>query len=214
MSTTFYIRYYDTQHDEQQPEGSRNQTKAAQRADLLHNNRSAANSLAQTIDAASSSTQEAQVESTVNPLPLRERRSRPESAAGEPTPLSAPQAGIFRSGPRATRFAAAALLSSLGSRSCCSQQRSSSTACRSRACERASLLFTTAACASDFLLVFFFRRGGNGDGGARKDSARWQWGRARFLPRGPRGPRREAPTVPQWGTLRKFWRSSSAGGGS
>ena len=157
MSTTFYIRYYDTQHDEQQPEGSRNQTKAAQRADLLHNNRSA-NSLAQTIDAASSSTQEAQVESTVNPLPLRERQSRPESAAGEPTPLSAPQAGIFRSGPRATRFAAAALLSSLGSRSCCSQQRSSSTACRSRACERASLLFTTAACvASDFLLVFFFR---------------------------------------------------------
>ena len=143
MSTTFYIRYYYTQHDEQQPEGSRNQTKAAQRADLLHNNRSAANSLAQTIDAASSSTQEAQVESTVNPLPLRERQSRPESAAGEPTPLSAPQAGIFRSGPRATRFAAAALLSSLGSRSCCSQQRSSSTACRSRACERASLLFTS-----------------------------------------------------------------------
>ena len=143
MSTTFYIRYYDRQHDEQQPEGSINQTKAAQRADLLHNNRSAANSLAQTIDAASSSTQEAQVESTVNPLPLRERQSRPESAAGEPTPLSAPQAGIFRSGPRATRFGAAALLSSLGSCSCCSQQRSSSTACRSRACERASLLFTS-----------------------------------------------------------------------
>ena len=69
MSTTFYIRYYDTQHDEQQPEGSRNQTKAAQRADLLHNNRSAANSLAQTIDAASSSTEESQVESTVSPPP-------------------------------------------------------------------------------------------------------------------------------------------------
>ena len=143
MSTTFYFRYYDTQPDKQQPEGSRNQTKAAQRADLLHNNRSAANSLAQTIDAASSSTQEAQVESTVSPFPLHERRSRPESAAGEPTPLSAPQAGIFRSGPRATRFGAAALLSSLGSCSCCSQQRSSSTACRSRACERASLLFTS-----------------------------------------------------------------------
>ena len=76
MSTTFYIRYYDTQHDEQQPEGSRNQTKAAQRADLLHNNRSAANSLAQTIGAASSSTQEAQVESNVSPPPLHERRSR------------------------------------------------------------------------------------------------------------------------------------------
>ena len=69
MSTTFYIRYYDTQHDKQQPEGSRNQTKAAQRADLLHNNRSAANSLAQTIDAASSSTEESQVESTVSPPP-------------------------------------------------------------------------------------------------------------------------------------------------
>ena len=155
MSTTFYIRYYDTQHDEQQPEGSRNQTKAAQRADLLHNNRSAANSLAQTIDAASSSTQEAQVESTVNPLPLRERQGRPESAAGEPTPLSAPQAGIFRSGPRATRFGAAALLSSLGCRSCCSQQRSSSTACRSRACERASLCFFHNSCL--LLQIFLFR---------------------------------------------------------
>ena len=165
MSKIFFKRGYDTPPDEQQTEGSRKQTKAAQRADLLHNNRSAANSLAQTIDAASSSTQEAQVESTVNPTPLRERQSRPESAAGEPTPLSAPQAGIFRSGPRATRFAAAALLSSLGSRSCCSQQRSSSTACRSRACERASLLFTS-------LLQIFcflpFRRGG-GRGGVRKD---------------------------------------------
>ena len=167
MSTTFYIRYYDRQHDEQQPEGSRNQTKAAQRADLLHNNRSAANSLAQTIDAASSSTQEAQVESTVNPTPLRERQSRPESAAGEPTPLSAPQAGIFRSGPRATRFAAAALLSSLGSRSCCSQQRSSSTACRSRACERASLLFTS--CLLQIFCFFLaFRRGGERGGGHTK----------------------------------------------
>ena len=105
--------------------------------------RSAANSLAKTIGAASSSTQEAQVESTVSPTPLCERRSQPESAAGKPTPLSAPQAGIFRSGPRATRFGAAALLSSLGSCSCCSQQRSSSSACRSRACERASLLFTS-----------------------------------------------------------------------
>ena len=167
MSTTFYIRYDDTQHDEQQPEGSKKQTKAAQRADLLHNNRSAANSLAQTIDAASSSTQEAQVESTVNPTPLRERQSRPESAAGEPTPLSAPQAGIFRSGPRATRFAAAALLSSLGSRSCCSQQRSSSTACRSRACERASLLFTSCVL-QIFCLLFFSGRGGQGGGGRTK----------------------------------------------
>ena len=180
MSTTFYIRYYDTQHDEQQPEGSRNQTKAAQRADLLHNNRSAANSLAQTIDAASSSTQEAQVESTVNPTPLRERQSRPESAAGEPTPLSAPQAGIFRSGPRATRVGAAALLSSLGSRSCCSQQRSSSTACRSRAC------FSQAA--SDFLLAFFFARRGRGRG----VHGRRQRGRSATR-HPPTGPPRAAP---------------------
>ena len=193
MSTTFYIRYYDTQHDEQQPEGSRNQTKAAQRADLLHNNRSAANSLAQTIDAASSSTQEAQVESTVNPLPLRERQGRPESAAGEPTPLSAPQAGIFRSGPRATRFGAAALLSSLGSRSCCSQQRSSSTACRSRACERASLLFTSWLLASDFLLFFGFpaRRGTGRGAHERRQSGRSGAGRASFhgAPVGTRRPK-------------------------
>ena len=129
--------------------------------------RSAANSLAKTIGAASSSTQEAQVESTVSPTPLCERRSQPESAAGEPTPLSAPQAGIFRSGPRATRFAAAALLSSLGSRSCCSQQRSSSTACRSRACERASLLFT-----SCFRFFCFSGEEGERAGGTRKEAVR------------------------------------------
>ena len=139
MSKIFFMRGYDTPPDEQQTERSRKQTKAAQRADLLHNNRSAANSLAQTIDAASSSTQEAQVESTVNPLPLRERQGRPESAAGEPTPLSAPQAVVFRSGPRATRFGAAALLSSLGCRSCCSQQRSSSSACRTQSRRGATL---------------------------------------------------------------------------
>ena len=207
MSTTFYIRYDDTQHDEQQPEGSKKQTKAAQRADLLHNNRSAANSLAQTIGAASSSTQEAQVESNASPPPLHKRRSRPQSAAGEPTPPSAPQAGIFRSGPRATRFAAAALLSSLGSRSCCSQQRSSSTACRSRAC------FSQAACFR-FFACFFFREEGKGAGGARKEAARQERDTARVLPRGPRGPRREAPAVPQRGTLRNFWPSCSAGGGS
>ena len=103
--------------------------------------RSAANSLAQTIGAASLSTREAQVKSTASPPHLRERRSQPRSAAGEPTPPSAPQAGILRSGPRATRFGAAALLSSLGCRSCCSQQRSSSSACRSRACERACFRF-------------------------------------------------------------------------
>ena len=173
--------------------------------------RSAANSLAQTIGAASLSTREAQVKSTASPPHLRERRSQPRSAAGEPTPLSAPQAGIFRSGPRATRFAAAALLSSLGSRSCCSQQRSSSSACRSRACERASLLFTSCF---RFFACFFSGEEGKGSGGARKEAARWELGRARFLPRGPRGPRREAPAVPQRGSLRDFWPSCSAGGGS
>ena len=162
MRKIFFMRGYDTPPDEQQTEGSRKQTKAAQRADLLHNNRSAANSLAQTIDAASSSTQEAQLESTVNPTPLRERQSRPESAAGEPTPLSAPQAGIFRSGPRATRFGAAALLFALGCRSCCSQQRSSSSACRSRACERSKLAFHKMFC------LLFFGRGGEGVGGRTK----------------------------------------------
>ena len=35
----FYIRRYDTQPDEQQPEGSRKQTEAAQQAELLRNNR-------------------------------------------------------------------------------------------------------------------------------------------------------------------------------
>ena len=94
MSTTFYFRYYDTQHDKQQPEGSRNQTKAAQRADLLHNNRSAANSLAQTIGAASSSTQEAQVESNASPPPLHERRSRQK----------APQASQLRLARRRPEF--------------------------------------------------------------------------------------------------------------
>ena len=76
MRKIFFMRGYDTPPDEQQTEGSRKQTKAAQRADLLHNNRSAANSLAQTIGAASSSTQEAQVESNASPPPLHERRSR------------------------------------------------------------------------------------------------------------------------------------------
>ena len=192
MRKIFFMRGYDTPPDEQQTEGSRKQTKAAQRADLLHNNRSAANSLAQTIGAASSSTQEAQVESTVTPTPLRERQSRPESAAGEPTPLSAPQAGIFRSGPRATRFAAAALLSSLGSRSCCSQQRSSSSVCRSRACERASLF--SQAC----FRFFLSGEAGNGAAGARKGVSRQEWARARFLPRPPPwaapGGARRAPT--------------------
>ena len=39
MRKIFFMRGYDTPPDEQQTEGSRKQTKAAQRADLLHNNR-------------------------------------------------------------------------------------------------------------------------------------------------------------------------------
>ena len=66
----------------------------------------------------------------------------------------------------------------------------------------------------DFLLAFFSGEEGEGLGGARKEAMRQERGRARFLPLGPRGPRREAPAVPQRGTLRIFWRSCSAGGGS
>ena len=154
--------------------------------------RSAANSLAQTIGAASLSTREAQVKSTASPPHLRERRSQPRSAAGEPTPPSAPQAGILRSGPRATRFGAAALLFSLGCRSCCPQQRSSSSACRSRACERAC--FSQAACFR-FLLAFFFR---GGVGGRTKEGNAAGAGQGALPPTGPPwaapGGARRAPT--------------------
>ena len=138
--------------------------------------RSAANSLAQTIGAASLSTREAQVKSTASAPHLRERRSQPRSAAGEPTPPSAPQAGILRSGPRAMRFGAAALLFSLGCRSCCSQQRSSSSACRSRACERACF---SQACFRFFACFFFPARRGRGWGAhERRQCGRSGAGRA------------------------------------
>ena len=76
-----------------------------------------------------------------------------------------------------------------------------------------SLLFTSCLLQ---IFCFFLLSGeeGNGAGGTRKEAARQERGRARFLPRGPRGPRREAPAVPQRGTLRIFWPSCSAGGGS
>ena len=54
----------------------------------------------------------------------------------------------------------------------------------------------------------------HGAGGARTEVPRKERGRACFLPRAPRGPRREAPAVPQRGTFRNFWPSCSAGGGS
>ena len=74
-----------------------------------------------------------------------------------------------------------------------------------------SLLFTSCF---RFFACFFFREEGKGAGGARKEAARQERDTARVLPRGPRGPRREAPAVPQRGTLRFFWPSCSAGGGS
>ena len=209
MSTTFYIRYYDTQHDEQQTEGSINQTKAAQRADLLHNNRSAANSLAQTIGAASSSTQEAQVESTVSPP---QRRSRPESAAGEPIPLRRRRPEFFGQAherrdllqlpcsPRSD-LAHAAL------NSAAAQAPVAHELVKEQAC------FSQAACFRFFAFGFSGEEG-DGAGGARTEVPRQERDRARFLPRPPRGPRREAPAVPQRGTLRNFWPSCSAGGGS
>ena len=61
---------------------------------------------------------------------------------------------------------------------------------------------------------FFLGGEGKASGGSRKEEARQEQGRARFLPRAPRGLRREAPAVPQRGTLRNFWPSCSAGGGS
>ena len=162
MSTTFYIRYYDTQHDEQQPEGSRNQTKAAQRADLLHNNRSAANSLAQTIGAASSSTQEAQVESNASPPPLHERRSRQK----------APQASQLRLARRRPEFFGQAHERRDLLQLPCSPRSDLAHAALNSAAAQAPVAHElvkelASQAASDFLLAFF-RRGGEGGGGRTK----------------------------------------------
>ena len=88
---------------------------------------------------------------------MHERRSQPESAAGEPTPLSAPQAGIFRSGPRATRSAvqppcsprsdlAHAALNSAAAQPLVAHELVKEQAC-----------FSHKLRASDFLLAFFFQ---------------------------------------------------------
>ena len=212
MSTTFYIRYYDTQHDEQQPEGSRNQTKAAQRADLLHNNRSAANSLAQTIGAASSSTQEAQVESNTSPPPLHERWSRQK----------APQASQLRLARRRPEFFGQAHeRRDLLQLPCSPRSDLAHAALNSAAAQplvahelvKEQACFSQAACFR-FFACFFSGEEGKGALPPTKRGNRQERGRARFLPRGPRGPRREAPAVPQRGTLRNFWPSCSAAGGS
>ena len=212
MSTTFYIRYYDTQHDEQQPEGSRNQTKAAQRADLLHNNRSAANSLAQTIDAASSSTEEAQIESTVSPPPC----------TSDGADQKAPQASQLRLARRRPEFFGQAHeRRDLLQLPCSPRSDLAHAALNSAAAQPlvAHELVKEQACFSQAACFRFFAFGfsgeeGDGAGGARTEVPRQGRDRARFIPRPPRGPRREAPAVPQRGTLRNFWPSCSAGGGS
>ena len=205
MSTTFYIRYDDTQHDEQQPEGSRNQTKAAQRADLLHNNRSA-NSLAQTIDAASSSTQEAQVESNASPLPLHKRQSRQK----------APQASQLRLARRRPEFFGQAHeRRDLLQLPCSPRSDLAHAALNSAAAQPlvAHELVKEQACFSQQLCLllqifcFFSGEEGGGAGCAGTGVSRQGRARARFLLRAPRGPRREAPAVPQRGTLRNFWPS-------
>jgi len=212
MSTTFYIRYYYTQHDEQQPEGSRNQTKAAQRADLLHNNRSAANSLAQTIDAASSSTEEAQIESTVSPPPC----------TSDGADQKAPQASQLRLARRRPEFFGQAHeRRDLLQLPCSPRSDLAHAALNSAAAQplvahelvKEQACFSQAACFR-FFACFCFREEGKGAGGARKEAARQERETASVLPRGPRGPRREAPAVPQRGTLRFFGPSCSAGGGS
>ena len=206
MSTTFYIRYYDTQHDEQQPEGSRNQTKAAQRADLLHNNRSAANSLAQTIGAASSSTQEAQVESNASPPPLHERRSRQK----------APQASQLRLARRRPEFFGQAherrdlLQLPCSPRSDLAHAALNSAAAQPLVAHELAFHTSLFQVSCDF---FAIQRGGAEGGGRKKGEGATGVNQGAVLPT-PRGLHREAPAMPQRGTLRNFWRSCSAGGGS
>ena len=73
--------------------------------------------------------------------------------------------------------------------------------------------FSQAACFR-FFACFFFRRGGQGGGGRTKGGNAVGAGKSALPPAGPPWqPRREAPAVPQRGTLRIFWRSCSAGGG-
>ena len=207
MSTTFYIRYYDTQHDEQQPEGSRNQTKAAQRADLLHNNRSAANSLAQTIGTASASTQEAQVESNASPLPLHKRQSRQK----------APQASQLRLARRRPEFFGQAHERRDLLQLPCSPRSDLAHAALNSAAAQPLVAHELAfhKLLQIFCLLFFFARRGRGRG----VHGRRQRGRSatRHAPShgAPEGRAGRRPPCPnQRGTLRFFGPSCSAGGGS
>ena len=194
MSTTFYIRYYDTQHDEQQPEGSRNQTKAAQRADLLHNNRSAANSLAQTIGAASSSTQEAQVESTVSPAPCMSDGANQK----------APQASQLRLARRRPEFFGQAHERRDLVQLPCSPRSDVAHAALNSAAAQAPVAhelvkeqacFSQAAC---FRFFAFFRRGGERGGWHTKGGSAAGAGQGALPPTGPPwaapGGARRAPT--------------------
>ena len=181
MSTTFYIRYYDTQHDEQQPEGSRNQTKAAQRADLLHNNRSAANSLAQTIGTASASTQEAQVESNASPLPLHKRQSRQK----------APQASQLRLARRRPEFFGQAHERRDLLQLPCSPRSDLAHAALNSAAAQPLVAHELAF--HKLLQIFcllFFSRGGEGGGGCTEGGSA---AGARHGTRPPTGPPRAAP---------------------
>ena len=178
MSTTFYIRYYYTQHDEQQPEGSRNQTKAAQRADLLHNNRSAANSLAQTIDAASSSTEKAQIESTVSPPPC----------TSDGADQKAPQASQLRLARRRPEFFGQAHERRDLLQLPCSPRSDLAHAALNSAAAQPLVAHELAfhkLLASDFLLAYFFRRGGEGGGGGTNGGSAVDAGQGALPPTGP-----------------------------
>ena len=174
--TTFFMRGYDTPPDEQQTEGSRKQTKAAQRADLLHNNRSAANSLAQTIGAASSSTQEAQVESNASPPPLHERWSRQK----------APQASQLRLARRSPDFFGQAHKRRNLVQLPCSPRSDVAHAALNSAAAQAPVAHELVKelafhkLASDFLLAFFFpaRRGRGWGAHERRQCGRSGAGRA------------------------------------
>ena len=126
--------------------------------------RSAANSLAQTIGAASLSTREAQVKSTASPPHLRERRSQPRSAAGEPTPLK--RAAGWNLTVRPTSDAIWCSCLDLLARM---SLMLLSTAQQLKRLSLTSLCLLFTSCLLQiFCLLFFFRRGGDGVGGRTK----------------------------------------------
>ena len=123
--------------------------------------RSAANSLAQTIGAASLSTREAQVKSTASPPHLRERRSQLRLARRRPEFYG--QAHELRDLvqlPCSFRSDVAhAALNSAAAQAPVAHELVKEQACFSQACFR-------------FFACFFFRAEGKGLGGARKEAGR------------------------------------------